>query len=120
MGLILGFVLIFIGKEFIGFLYIENVIVERDVYYYLVLNGLILFFIFFNIFYVRILGSFGNNKLVFKINVLGLVLNIIFDLMFIYIFKFGVLGVVILMLIVNIIMFIVYLVKFFGIFKFNF
>ncbi|AQS08502.1 multidrug export protein MepA [Clostridium saccharobutylicum] len=120
MGLILGSALIFIGKELIGFLHIENVVVERDAYYYLALNGPILFFTFFNTLYARILGSFGNNKLALKINALGLVLNIILDPMFIYTFKFGVLGAAISTLIANIIMFIVYLVKSSGILKFNF
>ncbi|MDK2829269.1 MATE family efflux transporter [Clostridium beijerinckii] len=120
MGLIFGAVLIFIGKELIGFLNIENVVVERDAYYYLALNGPILFFTFFNNLYSRILGSFGNNKLAFKINALGLIINIILDPIFIYTFKFGVLGAAISTLIANIVMFIIYLIKSSGILKFNF
>jgi putative MATE family efflux protein len=120
MGLIFGLALIFIGKEFIGFLHIENVVVERDAYYYLALNGVILFFSFFNILYARILGSFGNNKLAFKINALGLILNVILDPIFIYIFKFGVLGAAIATLIASVVMFIMYLVKSSDILKFNF
>lgn len=120
MGLIFGLVLIFMGKEFIGFLNIKNTVVERDAYYYLALNGPILFFTFFNVLFARISGSFGNNKLAFKINALGLIINIILDPIFIYILKFGVLGAAIATLIANIIMFVTYLAKSSGILKFNF
>lgn len=120
IGLIFGIILIFLGKEFIGFLQLENNIVERDAYYYLAINGPILFFTFFNLLYTRILGSYGNNKLAFRINGIGLILNIILDPIFIYIFKFGVIGAAIATLIANISMFIIYLVKSSGILKFNF
>ncbi len=120
MGLIFGLVLIFMGKEFIGFLNIKNTVVERDAYYYLALNGPILFFTFFNVLFARISGSFGNNKLAFKINALGLIINIILDPICIYTFKFGVLGAAIATLIANIIMFVTYLAKSSGILKFNF
>lgn len=120
MGLIFGLVLIFMGKEFIGFLNIKNTVVERDAYYYLALNGPILFFTFFNVLFARISGSFGNNKLAFKINALGLIINIILDPICIYTFKFGVLGAAIATLIANIIMFVTYLAKSSGILNFNF
>lgn len=42
------------GKGLIGFLHIENAVVERDAYYYLALNGQILFFTFFNTSYARL------------------------------------------------------------------
>ena len=120
IGLIFGLILIFLGDKFIGFLHLENNIVERDAYYYLALNGPILFFTFFNVLYTRILGSYGNNKLAFRINGMGLIINIILDPIFIYIFKFGVIGAAIATLIANIAMFIMYLVKSSGILKFNF
>lgn len=120
MGLIFGTILIFAGKEFIEFLHLENSIVEKDAYYYLALNGPILFFTFFNSLYARILSSFGNNKLAFNINALGLILNIILDPIFIYTFKFGVLGAAIATLIANVVMFATYLAKSSGMLKFNF
>lgn len=120
MGLIFGFVLIFMGKEFIGFLNIKNAYVEREAYHYLALNSPILFFTFFNVLYARILGSFGNNKLAFKINALGLIINIILDPIFIYWFKIGVLGAAIATLIASIVMFCMYLIKASDILKFNF
>ena len=120
IGLTFGLILIFLGKEFIGFLHLENTIVEREAYYYLALNGPILFFTFFNLLYTRILGSYGNNKLAFRINGLGVIINIILDPIFIYILKFGVIGAAIATLIANTIMFIMYLVKSSGILKFNF
>lgn len=120
IGLVFGIILIFAGKEFIRFLHLENNIVERDAYYYLALNAPILFFSFFNLLYMRILGGYGNNKLAFIINGLGLIINIILDPIFIYILNFGVSGAAIATLIANIIMFSMYLIKASGILKFNF
>ena len=92
IGIIFGLVLILAGKGFIGFLNLNNYEVERNAYHYLALNAPILFFAFFNMMYTRILGSFGNNKLAFKINAVGVILNIILDPILIYVFKFGVIG----------------------------
>src|SRR5690554_807080 len=80
-----GLLLVFGGKYLIGFLKLENAIVERDAYYYLAINVPVFLFNFFNILYSRILSSYGNNKLAFKINSIGLVLNIILDPLFIYV-----------------------------------
>ena len=79
IAVIFGLVLILFGKDFITFLNLQNTYVEKNAYYYLVLNAPILFFAFFNMMYTRILGSFGNNKIAFKINALGVFLNIILD-----------------------------------------
>ena len=83
IGIIFGIILILLGKGFIGFLNLNNYEVERNAYHYLALNAPILFFAFFNMMYTRILGSFGNNKLAFKINAVGVVINIIIDPIFI-------------------------------------
>ncbi|WP_196051465.1 MATE family efflux transporter, partial [Clostridium butyricum] len=115
MGIVFGIVLIFSGKGFIGFLGLNNSEVEKNAYYYLALNAPILFFAFFNMMYTRILGSFGNNKLAFKINGVGVILNIILDPVCIYIFNLGVIGAGISTLIANIIMFILFRIKSNGI-----
>lgn len=120
IGLIFGLLLILGGKSLIGFLHINNFIVEKDAYLYLALNGPTMFFSFFNLLYARILGSFGSNKLAFKINAIGVILNIVLDPIFIYIFKLGVLGAAIATMLANIVMFILYLIKSSGILKFNF
>jgi len=120
MGIVFGIVLIFAGKGFIGFLGLNNSEVEKNAYYYLALNAPILFFAFFNMMYTRILGSFGNNKLAFKINGVGVILNIILDPVCIYIFNLGVIGAGISTLIANIIMFILFRIKSNGILKYKF
>ena len=120
IGIIFGLVLIFMGKSFIGFLNLGNDEVERNAYYYLALNGPILFFAFFNMMYTRILGSFGNNKLAFKINGVGVALNIILDPLCIYTLKFGVIGAGVSTLIANVIMFILFRILSGGILKYNF
>jgi len=119
LGLVCGASLIFFGKAFIGFLNINNLVVEIDAYSYLVLSAPTLFFTFFNLFYARILGSYGNNKEALKISVLGIVISIVLDPVFIYIFKLGVPGAALGSLVANIVMFLVYRIKFKGSFNYN-
>ena len=85
-----GLLLIFCGKIFIDFLNLNNTIVERNSFYYLAINGPILFFGFFNMLYSKIIGSYGNNKIALIISAIGIVSNIILDPIFIYIFNMGV------------------------------
>lgn len=120
IGVIFGLVLILAGKSLIGFLGLNNYEVEKNSYYYLALNAPILFFAFFNMMYTRILGSFGNNKLAFKINGVGVILNIVLDPVFIYVLKFGVIGAGISTLIANVIMFILFRALSSGILKYKF
>lgn len=108
IGIVFGLILILFGEKFIGFLNLNNSEVEKNAYYYLILNAAILFFAFFNMMYTRILSSFGNNKLAFKINGVGVVLNIVLDPICIYIFKLGVVGAGVSTLIANILMFILF------------
>ncbi|WP_040419784.1 MATE family efflux transporter [Clostridium celatum] len=119
IAILYALILIFLGKNFINFLNINNPTVERDAYYYLALNGPILFFSFFNFLYSRIFGSFGNNSETLKINATGIIINILLDPIFIYILKFGVLGAAIATLIANIAMFILYKIKSNGILKYD-
>ena len=120
IGIIFGLVLILAGKGFIGFLSLNNYEVEKNAYNYLALNAPILFFAFFNMMYTRILGSFGNNKLAFKINAVGVILNIILDPILIYVFKFGVIGAGLSTLSANIIMFFLFRINSNGILSYTF
>ncbi|BCZ46293.1 MATE family efflux transporter [Clostridium gelidum] len=120
IGLVFGILLILIGRNLIGFLHIGNPIVEKDAYLFLAISGPTIFFAFFNLLYARILGSFGNNKLAFKINSIGVVVNIILDPIFIYVFKLGVVGASIATMLANIIMFALYLMESSGMLKFSF
>ncbi len=119
LGLVFALVLIFAGKVLIGFLELNNYEVERDSYIYLVINGPILFFSFFNIMYTRIMSSFGNNKHAFRINSVGVILNIILDPLCIYVFNMGVMGAAISTLIANIVMFILFRTRTRGVLRYK-
>lgn len=120
MGIIFGVILILAGRNLIGFLQINNADVEKDAYLFLAISGPTIFFAFYNMLYARILGSFGNNKLAFNINVIGIIVNIILDPLFIYVFKLGVLGASLATMSANIVMFIVYMARTYGIIKYDF
>ncbi|MBW6409107.1 MATE family efflux transporter [Clostridium weizhouense] len=109
IGIIYSLALVLLGKDFIDFLNINNSVVEKDAYLYLALSAPMMFFAFFNLLYTRVFGSFGNNKTALKINTIGIIINIVLDPLFIYVFNMGVLGASIATLISNIIMFIIFI-----------
>ncbi len=119
ISIIYALILIIFGKSFISFLTLNNELVERNSYYYLAMNAPILFFSFFNFLYTRIFSSFGNNGDSLKINAMGMIINIILDPIFIYIFKLGVLGAAVATLISNVVMFILYRIKSNGILHYD-
>ena len=120
LGIIYALSLIFLGRQFIGFLQLNNTDVEVNAYMYLAISAPMMFFTFFNILYTRILNSFGNNKSALKISALGVLINIILDPIFIYILDTGVIGAAIATLISNFVMFVIFKVKGKGIFEFDF
>lgn len=120
IGLIYCSVLIFGGKVLIGFLKLNNPEVEIKAYWYLVINGPNMLFIFFNTLYTRILNSYGNNKSALKINAIGIIINIILNPIFIYVFKLGVIGSAIATLISNIILFLIFRYRGKHIFRYDF
>ncbi|MEG2354018.1 MAG: MATE family efflux transporter [Clostridium sp.] len=111
--------LVFMGKDLISFFSLNNPVVERDAYIYLAVNGPVLFFAFFNLMYIRVLGSFGNNKTALKISAVGIVLNIVLDPILIYTFKLGVAGASVASLIANIVMFLMFSIKGKDIFRYH-
>ncbi len=119
LAIIYSLALIFLGKSFISFLSLNNEFVEKNSYYYLALNAPILFFAFFNLLYTRIFSSFGNNSDSCKINAVGMIINVVLDPIFIYVFKLGVLGAAVATLISNIVMFILYKIKSKGILHYD-
>jgi putative MATE family efflux protein len=120
MSFIFGSILIILGRALVNFLNINNIAVEKDAYEFLVSSGPTIIFAFFNLLYARILGSFGNNKLAFNINVVGVVAHIILEPIFIYAVKLGVEGAAIATMIANIIMFLLYLFRSSGTLRYNF
>lgn len=113
-------VLIFLGTYFIGFLNLGNAMIQRNSYIYLVICAPMLFLSFFNTLYIRILNSFGNNKLSLKISIVGIGVNMILDPALIYVFNFGVLGAALATLIANLIMFILFNIGSWDIIRFRF
>lgn len=120
LALLYAIILLFAGKYFIGFLNLGNKVVENGANLYLMISAPMLFFSFFNQMYIRILGSYGHNSGALRISAIGIVLNIILDPIFIYTFKFGVLGAAIATLISNIAMFIMFRISSKGLFNFDF
>ena len=113
IGIITIFVLLFFGNYLLDFLDLNNETVQANAYQYMAVSGFVLFFSYFNTFFIRMFSSFGNNKQSFYISAFGLVLNIILDPIFIYTFEWGVIGAAIATLVAHILMFIsfVYLAR---------
>lgn len=120
IGLVYLMVLIFLGTYFIGFLNLGNIQIQRDSYVYLVISAPMLFLSFFNTLYIRILNSFGNNKVALKISAIGIGINMILDPILIYVLNFGVLGAAIATLIANLVMFIMFNIENWDIIRFRF
>lgn len=112
-GVVTEVVFLLYGHHLLGFLGLNNKEVEISSYRYLAVSGVMLFFSYFNTFFIRMFSSFGNNKQSFYISAMGLILNIILDPIFIYWFKWGVIGAAIATLFAQIIMFVsfVYLAR---------
>lgn len=108
IGIITIFGLLFFGNQLLDFLGLQNDAVQSNAYQYLVVSGFMLFFSYFNTFFIRMFNSFGNNKQSFYISALGLLLNIILDPIFIYTLKWGVIGAAIATLIAQVLMFILF------------
>lgn len=103
---ILGFLLF--GNQLLDYLDLQNEAVQFNAYQYLTVSGFMLFFSYFNTFFIRMFSSFGNNKQSFYISAFGLLLNIILDPIFIYTLEWGVIGAAIATLIAQVIMFILF------------
>ncbi|MEG1450616.1 MAG: MATE family efflux transporter [Cetobacterium sp.] len=79
-------------NNLINFFNLGNIAIEKDAKIYLQIVGVGLFFKFANILYMRLLNSFGETKLPFKISCVGVILNIILDPILIFGFNLGVAG----------------------------
>lgn len=70
-------------------------------------------FYFINLVFIVIFNGFGNSKIFFCINIVGLIINIIFDFILIFgwgfVLKFGVVGVVIVIVFVQIVVIICFI-----------
>lgn len=108
IGVITLIILVFFGNHLLSFLELNSHEVQGIAYQYLVISAMMLFFSYFNTFFIRMFSSFGNNKQSFYISGFGLILNIILDPIFIYVFNWGVAGAAIATLLSQIIMFLLF------------
>lgn len=108
IGIITIFGFLFFGNQLLDFLDLQNDAVQSNAYQYLALSGFMLFFSYFNTFFIRMFSSFGNNKQSFYISSFGLLLNIILDPIFIYTLEWGVIGAAIATIIAQVLMFILF------------
>ncbi|MGL5149312.1 MAG: MATE family efflux transporter [Clostridium sp.] len=79
---------------------------------YMQVYSFIFLFSFFSMLYTRIMGSCGLADKAMKINALGVVINLILDPLFIYVFKLGVFGAALGTLISNMVVTIIFVVKY--------
>lgn len=84
--------LIFFRDNLIGYFQLNNNEIESMAKTYLIITGLGLVFKFSNFLFTKILNSFGESKLPFKINGVGVVMNIVLDPLFIFVLDMGVAG----------------------------
>lgn len=119
LAVVYSLLMILAGRQIIGFFNINDAEIVENAYKFLAISGVGLFFTFFNSYYSRIQGSFGNNNTSLVINGIGMVVNIILDPIFIYEFKLGVSGAAIATLIATLLMFILYKVKSKGLIEYK-
>lgn len=110
IGVLYAGTLIGFGKSFIVFLGLSEADVREMAYAYLAWSAPMLVLSNFNNLFSRIFVSLGSSKNVLKINTVGLMLNIILDPIFIYVFKWGVVGAAIASIIAHLMMLISYLI----------
>lgn len=109
MGIITIIILLIFGNHLLDFLELNNTEVQSGAYQYLAVSAFMLFFSYFNTFFIRMFSSFGNNKQSFYISAMGLISNIILDPIFIYMFDWGVAGAAIATLLAQIVVFLFFI-----------
>lgn len=87
------FSLLFIFRNMIvKFFNFNDTGVEEMAKQYLIITGIGTFFKFSNFMFISIFNSFGDSKTPFKINCIGVIMNIFLDPLFIFVFNLGVFG----------------------------
>ena len=116
VAILFSITMLAIGKPFLRFLELEGALFDMS-YAYLLVSIPMLAIAFFNLWYTRLYNSFGSNQSALKISVIGVVLNIVLDILFIYVFKLHVVGAGLATLIANLVMFILFFVQSRRLFK---
>lgn len=76
----------------ISFFRFNNLNIEKMVSEYLIVTAFGIIFKFSNFMFVSVFNSFGDSKTPFKINCVGVLLNVVLDPLFIFTFEMGVIG----------------------------
>jgi putative MATE family efflux protein len=111
MLLALGFSILFtailiLGRNpIISLFNIQNEYVNQQAALYLAVFSLSLFFIFSSMLISGIFCSIGNSKLPFKINLIGIIINILLDPILIFYFNWGITGAAVATIVSNIAIF---------------
>ncbi len=91
-GILYAFILIVFNKQLINFFHINNEYVVNEARQYLKIIGFGIIFAFINPVFTAIYNGYGNSRTPFKINVIGVAINIVFDPILIFYFHMGVKG----------------------------
>ena len=94
---------IFLRNDFIKIFNIQNEYVNKQAALFLGVFSVSLIFIFGSMIISGIFNSIGNSKLPFKINMIGIVLNIVLDPLLIFYYNLGIVGAAIGTIIANVV-----------------
>ncbi|BEP30017.1 MATE family efflux transporter [Helicovermis profundi] len=92
LAIIYALILLIFNKDLIGFFNINDTLVNTKARNYLMIISIGIVSSFINPIISSIYNGSGNSKTPFKINSIGLVLNIVLDPIFIFVFNLGVSG----------------------------
>ncbi len=96
----------------LSFLKIQTGEVYNNAYTYLKVYGFVNIFAFINTIYTRCLTSSGLSKAYMFINGVGVCVNLVLDILFVWVLGFGVMGAVVATLLAQVVMTVVYLLKY--------
>lgn len=112
MGCILAFVyglILCVGKTAcIDFFNLGNPIVVQEAQTYLLVMGMFIFFPIINPICTAAITATGNSKTPFKVNTIGLLINLVLDPIFIFSLHMGVLGAAVATVLAQVVVFILY------------
>ncbi len=116
IAILFAIFVIFFGPMFLQFLDLGPAVFEMS-YYYLLISAPMLVFAFINMWYTRVYNSFGSNKSALKISAVGVFINIVLDVVFIYGLNLHVFGAGLATLVANLVMNVLFYVQSKALFK---
>lgn len=118
---VISFLVFYIfAPYFISLLQISSSEVVENAIIYLRINSIIFIAQYFNQIFARVLSSFGRSENALYVSSIGIIINIILDPIFIFVFDMGVAGAAYATLIGNLITLLIFYLKYFDKFKYDF